>query len=280
LSLNFGRIFKNEEAVLLLTGAINVLQQMVPTPVISNSEERLSQYLYSIGYAIDHYYSIEKIVFCENTDYAHNYVSLIERARKKGKELEILTFKGNYPVIQQRGKGYGEGEAIEYALKNSKLLKNYRSFYKLTGRLVIENLDQLVASTKEENGFIWHPKEIYQRKTDHVETFFFKASREFYTDRLLDAYKEVDEINHLYIEHLFYERLKKLKIRAFKFPLQIIGNSGTSGKPYLESMNAIRLERICCIAGAHHLHKNAVERILSVLLSWSIQCRTKWRRMP
>jgi hypothetical protein len=264
---------KNDEIVLLLTGAIDVHGAKVPFTVASLPEERLAQYLFSIEFAIDHYHSFKKIVFCENTNYAHDYNPLIEKAKKSGKELEILAFNGNYPIIRQKGKGYGEGETIEYALKNSLLLKDCRSFFKLTGRLAIANLDKIVASTKVDNGFIWHPKEIYRRETDHVETYFFKVSIEFYTTKLLDAYQEVDEIKHRFIEHIFFGRLRNLNIRAFKYPLQIIGNSGTSGKPYLGSQNAIRMEQICCAFGVHHIQKKPFERILTNLFAWLIKIR-------
>lgn len=263
----------NAQPVLLLTGAIAIPKPQVPYTAISRLEERLSQYLYSIDFAIDHYHSVTKIVFCENTAYAYDFSSQIAHALRCGKDLEILSFKGNDDLIQQRGKGYGEGEAIEYALNNSNLLKNCRSFYKLTGRLVIGNLDKIAASTTDENAFTWHPKEIYRRATDHVETYFFKVNRDFYTSRLLNAYREVDEVNQYFIEHIFYERLKNLNIRAFKHPLNIIGNSGTSGKPYLESRNAVILERICCTIGAHHLHKNAIEKILVSLFAQTIKIR-------
>ena len=264
--------------VLLLTGAINVLHHKVPFTTITDLEERLSQYLYSIEYSIDHYHSIYNIVFCENSNYAYDYASLIEKAKKKGKKLEVLAFEGNYPIIQKKGKGYGEGEIIEYALKNSMLLKNCQSFYKLTGRLTIKNLDQIAVSTQAENVFIWHHKEIYQIKTDYVETFFYKVNKEFYTKELLDAYKEVDEINHLNMEHLFYERLKKQNIRSFKYPLQVIGNSGTSGKLYLDTRKAVLMEQICCIIGVHHLQKNATERTLTHFLAWLIKTRKKFRQ--
>lgn len=272
MNLNSGSS-NNAEPVLLLTGAIDVHQPNVPFTTLSNSDDRLSQYLYSIRYAIDHYNLVKKIVFCENTKYNHNYSSLIERAKLKGKVLEVLSFQGNYQAIQQKGKGYGEGEAIEYALQNSSLLSNCRLFYKLTGRLVIENLDLIVATSRVGNRFILHPKEIYQRERDHVETYFFKVCPEFYTTKLLGAYKEVDEINNLYIEHLFFERLKGLNIKAFKYPLKIIGNSGTSGKPYLETINAIRLERICCMIGAHHLRKNPFEKFLTALIAFLLNLR-------
>jgi len=262
-----------EKPVLLLTGAIGIHQSQVSSTSITRLEDRLSQYLNSIQFAIDQYHTIDKIVFCENTAYPYDYSPFEAKARQRGKELEIITFQGNDALIQQRGKGYGEGEAIEFALTNSRLLINCSSFYKLTGRLVIGNMDQLVASTTDENAFIWHPKEIYRRATDHVETYFFKVNREFYTKWLINVYREVDEVNHLYIEHLFYNRLKTMNIRAFIHPLDLIGNSGTSGKPYLESRNAIRLERICCTIGAHHLQKNRFEKFLTALFALILKIR-------
>lgn len=278
MNLNSGSRINKEETVLLLTGAINILHRNVPFTFATDLEQRLSQYLYSIEYSIDHYHSIDNIVFCENSNYAHDYASLIEKAKKNGKKLEILTFEGNYPIIQNKGKGYGEGEIIEYALKNSTLLKDCHSFYKLTGRLAIKNFDQIVDSTKVENAFIWRHKVIYQMKTDYVETFFYKVNKEFYTTRLLHAYKEVDEINHLYIEHLFNERLKKLKIRSFRYPLQIIGNSGSSGRPYIETRNFFLMEKICFAIGAQHMQKNAFERILTDFFAWLIKTRKKFRQ--
>ena len=44
----------------------------------------------------------------------------------------------------EQGKGYGEGEIIEYALKNSAFLHSEREFIKLTGRITIENLDAII----------------------------------------------------------------------------------------------------------------------------------------
>ncbi len=41
-------------------------------------------------------------------------------------------------------KGYGEGEIISYALNNSKYLKNSESFYKLTGGLTVENINDVL----------------------------------------------------------------------------------------------------------------------------------------
>lgn len=263
----------------MLTGAIAVNHPGAAHWAISGTEERLSQYLSSLNFAIDHYHLITKIVFCENTGYTHDYTSLIMKAHEKGKELEVLTFQGNRQAITQKGKGYGEGETIEYAINHSNLLKDCSLFYKLTGRLVVENMDQLVAATKDENAFIWHPKAIYQTKANHIETYFFKTGKIFYKERLQNVYKEVDENNFQYIEHLFYEKLKLLNIRSFKYPLQISGNSGTSGKPYLESPNAVLLEKLCCFTGAHHLQKNRFEQVSTYLLAQSLWCRKRVKKI-
>lgn len=277
MSSDSGNSFKKSDSVLLITGAINGIQPSASAYLLSDPVERLAQYLHSIEFAIDHYQIIEKIVFCENTNYSHDYLPLIERAIKKGKELEVLIYEGNRLLIQKRGKGFGEGEIIEYALKNSALLRDCQIFYKLSGRLMIGNFDQVVATKSEDNGFLLHPKNIYLTKIDYIETFFFKVNKEFYNSKLLDAYKNVDESNFCYIEHLLYERLKKKQIRAFKYPLQIIGNSGTSGKPYLNSINALRLEKICCAIGAHNIQKNLIERILTYIFAAMIGLRSRLR---
>lgn len=264
--------------VLLLTGAIDLRDHKVPTTKVADLKERLTQYLFSIEYAIDHYRLISDIVFCENTHYSYDYSVLQDKAVKNGKQLEILSFKGDYLNIQKKGKGYGEGESIAYALNHSQLLQNCDGFYKLTGRLVIKNMDQLVSSTKADNRFIFHPKNIYQRQVDHVETFFYKVSKEFYIQTLLNTYQEVDEKHFRYLEHIFYNKLAGLRLRAFKYPVQISGLSGTSGEPYLAEKKAIWMEKINCFLGVHHLQKTTAEKITTQLFAYLLRIRKTIKR--
>ena len=56
-------------------------------------------------------------------------------------KLESLSFTGNEKRIASCGKGYGEDDIIEYALKHSDLLKEATYFCKLTGWLKVDNIN-------------------------------------------------------------------------------------------------------------------------------------------
>ncbi len=253
--------------VLLLTGAIDIGSFNVPSTTIIDVNERLSQYIASIDYAIEHYKSISEIVFCENTDYIFDYSSLKEKALKNDKKLEVISFKGDYSSIQRLGKGYGEGEIIEYALKKSELIRQCDVFYKLTGRLVVKNMDKIVAATQSFNSFIYYPKSIYKIPKDHIETYFYKVDKNLYVKYLIDAHRDIDETQFRYLEHLFYERLSKIDLQSFKLVPLISGFSGTSGNSYEPKMKDLILEKINYLIGVHNLKKTKFERVMTSILS-------------
>lgn len=102
--------------ILLITAAIDVSKDNVPFTKITNTQERLSQYIQSIIFAINNYNQIHTIIFCENTNYLYDYSDLISKAKDKDKILEILLFKGKTEVYREKGKGYGEGEIFIWNL--------------------------------------------------------------------------------------------------------------------------------------------------------------------
>jgi len=262
--------------VLLLTGAIDISTFDVPSTSLTNIQLRLSQYLSSISYAIDHYSKITHIVFCENTGFHYDYSGLKKRARLQGKQLEILSFKGDYSSIKLKGKGYGEGEIISYALKNSEIVRSCSVFYKLTGRVIIRNMDRVITKTSFENAFDYHQGKIYNREKDHIETIFFKANKDFYLKYLNDSYLEVDEGRFIYLEHLFYWRLKKLKLNSFPIYPRISGQSGTTGKLYDKGVWERNLERVYYFNGIHKIDKNIIEKTLAALFIFAL---TVWRKL-
>lgn len=219
---------------LLITGAIDISNFSVPFVKITNLHERLQQYSDSLEYAINHYLEIDYIVFCENTNYQYDYSQLQEKAKQKGKILEILTFKGDYEKIQKKGKGFGEGEIIKYALENSSILAQSDCFYKLTGRLIIPNMDAIIRSTKSKEAFIFPP--LTKRKFEHyVITLFYKVSTSFYKENLLNAYSDVNDFQDRYLEHVFYEKLSKIPLKSFKTHPKWIGFSASAGVLYTSS---------------------------------------------
>lgn len=245
--------------ILLISGAIDLRKYNVPFTWIVNLEERLEQYIHSIQYAIDNYSSITKIIFCENTDYDYDYTLLTERALSKGKDFEYLTFQGDYDKIQKLGKGYGEGEIIKYALDFSRLLRTESTFYKLTGRIVVKNMDQVVKTTIYKNAFIFKQKDITNKPFDYIETYFYKAETDLYIQYLLNSYKFCNDYYTQYLEHVFYKNLCGLPLRCFNIQPIFSGKLGTSGELYDKSSTNMLIEKLYFGTGIYNLKKTIME---------------------
>ncbi|MGL5931837.1 MAG: hypothetical protein ACRCY7_02870 [Cetobacterium sp.] len=158
-----------------------------------------------------------------------DYTELYTYSKIYKKKLEILKFKGNITEVKKRGKGYGEGEIIEFALKNSKYLKNEEDyFYKFTGRVFIENINVILKENIKVNNFL-----VESNKLKIMDTKFFKIKISDYKKYLIDKYKEVNDFETNYLEHVFYKYLSKVdEIKAFKNYPKYIGISGSTGKKY------------------------------------------------
>jgi hypothetical protein len=232
--------------ILLITGAINISEN-VNVVFLKNTEERLIQYIDSINYAIENYRDIHHIVFCENTNYPYDYTYLKEKAKTFNKTLNVLSFKGNLDLILQKGKGYGEGEIIEYALNNDKLLSESEFFYKLTGKLKVKNMDSITRWIKEESAFLARKK----REGSVAITYFYKVKTSFFKEYLLPVYARIDEKNLINIEHVYYDALKNRNISFFRIIPIIEGVSGSTGGNYNANEHITnpfnRLIRTCII---------------------------------
>ena len=124
--------------VLLITGTISPSRGMKNT-ALSNVEERLALYIKSIEFYIVKS-PVKKIVFCENSNFKTKKLDfLFCKAKNYKKQFEYISFQGNEIEGNIHGKGYGDGEIINYALNNSFLLKADNYFIKLTGKRLILN---------------------------------------------------------------------------------------------------------------------------------------------
>jgi hypothetical protein len=229
---------------LLLTGCVDPGD--TPFLKVRNAESRLAEYEASIARWIDDS-DFESIVFCENSGYEHSYADLVGRARAKGKSLEVLVFKGNRGS-QEYGKGYGEGEIIEYALAHSALLGQSSSFYKATGRVFVGNVNSILAKDSgKPTAFILFTSWKY------ADTRFFKSDIGFFRENLLDAYREVRDREKISIERVYRLRLKGKRIPAFgEFP-DIRGICASSGEAYDLSPARMALSRALLKLGLYRV---------------------------
>lgn len=228
-----------KKIVLLLTACIN--PHGMKYTMLQDVEERKRQY----KWALDYYLAKTKyrIVFCENTG-----ADLSELKNKNNdKRVEFLSFEGNN-YDSNLGKGYGEYIIIQYAFENSHFLKNSSLAIKITGRLCVENLVDVI---KWQNRVFGKQKSalfaIGNPKFNWLNSRFFMASKDFFVNYFLKGKNTIDDSKGYYFEHYLCDVTNKLPydfiVSDFVIPVSIIGQSGTSGD-YYEGIDTVRYEKL------------------------------------
>jgi hypothetical protein len=140
--------------------------------------------------------------------------------------FEILTFEGNnYP--REYGKGYGERESINYALKHSKFLENKDYIMKCTGRYYLSNLEKVLNEIKDIEKY-----EAIAQESKVIPGVLLYCAFFYVKKDLFEKYINNTEINdslNKYIEHAFekmYSNISKEKISTVSY-LGLEGISGT-----------------------------------------------------
>lgn len=196
--------------------------------VLSDKNERLNQYLENIRNMILKS-DFDRIVFCENSHYHYDYSSLATLAQLHGKELEILSFMGSNDIIKVKGKSYGECEILNHAISNSTYLKHDDAvFYKITGRIYVDNVNDILTRSRHDNLFI-----RWDVRKKEVDTRFFKTQVGFYKENLFHLLDSIDEESGLSIEEVYFNALKgNPRIYSFSAYPVIRGTCASLGRPY------------------------------------------------
>lgn len=196
---------------------------------LQDNRERLRQYLRALRFYIK-CQKIQKIVFCDNSNFPYSYKKEKALAGLHGKQLEIMRYEEDVNMVSNRGKGYGEGSILDYVFKHSKLLRGETYFYKITGRLIVKNIDSIIDC--ESRAYNYFNMNMYCYPT--VDTRFFGVNTEVYQKYMSHAYQRVNDRRGKYLEHCLFETLQNRKIpyrNHVPFPI-IEGMSGTVGKNY------------------------------------------------
>ncbi len=233
--------------ILIITATINPPTQDYLK--VNNTGERLSQYKESLIFFISSG-AFQKIIFCDNSGYLiENDVLKEEKeiALNNGISLEILSFIGNHEKVKEQGKGYGEGEIMEHILKESKIISKDDYFFKVTGRLKVENINRIINKSKSaiKDGIclINVPNHTMHEIYD---TRFYGMHISIYEKDFLKAYENVDDQNSVFLETVFTNVLKEKNLKHRNFPLypRITGKSGTSGGEYVYTEWKCRIKDI------------------------------------
>ncbi len=191
--------------------------------------------------------SVRQIVWCENSGYPIDFSLVLDQARKAQKDLEILSYPGNEET-RSKGRGYGEGEILRYAIENSRVLTNTPGFFKATGRLIIENFETLSRSSAN------HPVVISERTVRHhgwADTRFYKMDRDFYCRHLINVHADSDNPEWI-LGRAYAKVLGPLRIPSFRRAIRVRGTSG-NGQSYEDSEVRHMLKSAAAISGYYQI---------------------------
>lgn len=194
--------------ILLMTWTISPSKTINYRSSTLSPVDRELQYFKSILYYITQS-NFWKIVFCENSNHKFNEEKLwIIKFLSKlyNKEIELLCFKWDYRKTNELWYWYGEWECIDYAIDNSKLLKESKMFYKVTWRYIIWNINQMIDFYKKNNN-IFIRYSILQYFA--MDTAFFKIDKSLYKEFFYNAKTMVNHQKNSFYETVFHSILLK-----------------------------------------------------------------------
>lgn len=196
---------------------------------------------------------IANIVLCDNSGTDHTFSELASLAEQHHKRLEVLVFRGDHAKIHAQGKGYGEGEIMKYVMENSVFLREDTAFYKVTGRIFIDGFDALHDAHASRSVVFYLPailkrwKRILLRaavrnralssvfrlfRETFVVTTFYKCTKQYYVDNLLDRFRHVDDRRGYWLEHALMESLLANGFDVFSMRPRFVGMSASTGLLY------------------------------------------------
>ena len=228
--------------VLIITGCISPLHNQRYL-VLKDEKERLKQYLECLDYYIRNT-KIKNIVFCENSGFIYEKVDeLLKFTSALGKKMEWLSFRGDMELVAKYStKGIGEDEILDYVFTNSKLIKDAKSFSKITGRLILGNIDELLECVQYETNYFY--RDIYSNGLN-LDTRFYVMDVRSYNSYLRRCYSIVKDYN-LSLESVYRELLRK-KYKTLPFYPRFKGISGGVGTDYgKESSTKLFLIDVLC----------------------------------
>jgi hypothetical protein len=235
-----------KKRAILLTGTI--VANSIHT-AHSDAEKRLSEYLAAIRFYAN-LFPKDTVYFLENSTYElENSAAYLKE--KQQTKFEVLRFVPSNNFYE--GKGYQEFKMLDEAILQ---LSSYDSFIKITGRYIIRNAETLTR---------FDCKSLIidcSKKRKLADTYFIYFTRSFYLGYFLNAYKNANDAESRFIEHVIFNRLiASNRARLFVFfkttPL-LEGITGSYGLPLKQNPLKVLLKNMlrfyCRLTGQFFLN--------------------------
>ena len=187
------------------------------------------------------------LVLCDGSNY--DFTSRVKECLPSAL-VECLRFENDQDKVRLLGRGYGEGEIVRYAIRNSKFIKSAGNFAKCTSKLWVDNYPEcaqawngnLLLKGVFENVFSMNKRV----KFSYIDTRFYICSTSTYESLFIDAHLGVRKKKGHGLEDCFHEIVTSQSLRncLFLTPPIICGVGGGTGKHYKHSVKRKIKEKI------------------------------------
>jgi len=187
------------------------------------------------------------IVLCDGSGFD---IESVIKSRFLGANIEYLKFENDPALVVKFGRGYGEGEIIKYALKNSREILEAGCFAKCSAKLWVSNFYECMHWWNGDflckGVFLEAFSPIRKTKFHHIDTRFYVASKSFYELHLMDAHQKINVEAGYGLEECFRDVLMQSSIRGVLIPVPplIQGVGGGTAKYYQNSTRRVLKERL------------------------------------
>lgn len=184
-----------------------------------------------------------KIVICDGSNF--DFSSIVQK-EFPSKHIECLHFENNKTEVALYGKGYGEGQIIDFALSHSTYLNQTSSFMKCTGKLWVTNAQNCLSHFTGNfiaKGYFSSVFQFHHLNFDYIDTRFYICSKDFYNSYVKGSYllKQNSSVEVNLRNTIIHERIQHI---LFSMPLIIEGTSGASGKYYKNNLKRLLKEKL------------------------------------
>jgi hypothetical protein len=192
---------------------------------------------------------IRRIVMADATGSMLLNAEEMSMLKQMSVDVEQIHYMQNSELVRQRGKGFGEGELLSFALKNSQFLRSETHFFKCTGKLFCRNLPEIRGMIEHNrvNHIFWKMLNFESHRT-FTDTRIFYSTRDFVAEFLIPAYLKADDHDTCVEEHCHAVLQTQLKSAQTLRPL-LSGFSGTSAEQTMDqSLGVLDTHFPCWVA--------------------------------
>lgn len=175
---------------------------------------------------------IEKIVITDATGGSLLNSEEMLLLKQMGVDVEQISYYQDEDLIKSRGKGYGQGTLIKFALENSIFLKSENNFFKCTGKVYCRNFETVLSMIQQNNiqNIFWR----YLGEGDSLQQWadmrFFYTTKKFCEENIIPAYLKSDDNKASAAEYYCFNVLNEKLPTANALRPLLSGFSGHTGK--------------------------------------------------